>query len=917
MLHQQPIENMRTTHVYKRVITTLSVLWYALFVQAQEGKLSGTVRNENEPLPAATVSVGNRTLLTDQDGKFSLSLTPGAYTLTITHAGYKKNERQVNIVPGTTQDLDFLMIAIDQLDEVTLGSRSLTKRNFMNRPVPIDVISAKQLQQTGQISLSQMLTFIAPSFNSSREILNEPATLRGFDPQHLLILCNNIRYHNMAWYFGGNLKGQLGRGSVGNDLNSIPLAAIEEIEILRDGASAQYGSDAIAGILNIKLKKTTGKTSIQVNTGQFYNKDGDKFSFGVYHGISLGKKNRPEGRKGFLGLGTNYRYQEPTFHGGTYGGTVYYDTTGRPAMEKDSLLNLDNKKVAERGFDRRKAVDNVGNSTLISYGLSINGGYDLNDKTKIFWTATMNERIIKRLAAYRFPKFPRQVNHFLYPDGFQSINKTSTIDGTGIAGIKGETKSNWQWNFVSSYGINSLKSYSLNSNNPTQTYTLGNNAQTSFYSGNDIFKLLTTGINFSKQINKHYGQIKLLNLAWGTEWRFEKYVSKIGEEASWKNYDPVNYPQFGQGASENIINKNRNVLGAYIEIETEPAKRLLVNIATRYEYYSDFGGNLGAKLAALYKLSNKFSIRTSVNNGFRAPSLQQRYITSVQIVNISSGGILRPVYRGLFSNEHVIAKAFEIPSLTAEKTINISTGVTASILKNISLMIDAYWIQIKNRIILSGTLDRTIPDVRKILDSIPGIRVDQVQFFTNAINTRTKGVDIALNGKWNINKCNLGFMFAANFTKTSLFGEIKATDKLPVNTINSNSLFNTEERTRMEHGQPAIKIILSITGKKGKTGFALNNTRFGKTKTATLFDAKSYIFLHESFSSKILTDISIYHDLKKWLTLTIGANNVFNVYPDRIKNVENTLQGSYIYSPKASPFGFNGGYYFLNMSFNF
>ena len=216
MLHQQPIENMRATHVYKRVITTLSVLWYALFLHAQEGKLSGTVRNENEPLLAATVSVGNRTLLTDQDGKFSLSLTPGAYTLTITHAGYKKNERQVNIVPGTTQNLDFLMIAIDQLDEVMLGSRSLTKINFMNRPVPIDVISAKQLQQTGQISLSQMLTFIAPSFNSSREILNEPATLRGFDPQHLLILCNNIRYHNMAWYFGGNLKGQLGRGLGGN-----------------------------------------------------------------------------------------------------------------------------------------------------------------------------------------------------------------------------------------------------------------------------------------------------------------------------------------------------------------------------------------------------------------------------------------------------------------------------------------------------------------------------------------------------------------------------------------------------------------------------------------------------------------------------------------------------------------------------
>jgi iron complex outermembrane receptor protein len=351
-------------------------------------------------------------------------------------------------------------------------------------------------------------------------------------------------------------------------------------------------------------------------------------------------------------------------------------------------------------------------------------------------------------------------------------------------------------------------------------------------------------------------------------------------------------------------------------MEADVSDKFLLNTAGRYEYYSDFGGNMAVKLAARYKFSDKFSLRASGNNGFRAPSLQQRYLNSTQTNFINSGGVRIPAVRGTFPNDHVVIKALNIPSLTAEKTINISGGLTATIAKRISLTVDAYWIQIKDRIVLSGTLDRTIPAVKKVLDSIPGIRVDLVQFFTNAINTRTKGVDIVLDGNWNIRKANLGISLGINFTNTHLFGDVKTSDKLPADSLNTNSIFNIEEKTRIENGQPSDKIILSVTYKTGKTKLIVRNTRYGKTSIAPVFRNPTRI-IYESFSPQILTDISLGYSLTNWVTFTLGANNIFDVYPDRLKNYENTAQGSWIYSPEASPFGFNGGYYYLSMAISF
>ncbi len=902
---------MRSPRVYFIVSSAIFILLGRGISFSQNGVISGKVKHGEEVLHAASVSLGEHTTLTDEYGAFSFTVRAGTHTIIITHAGYKPKSQVVIVESSHTKNLDFYMEPNNQLGEVVvLGSRSVIQRSNLTTPVPVDVFQSTQLLQTGQISMTQMLNLVAPSFNASREVLNEPATLRGLDPQHVLILVNGVRYHNMAWIFNGGLKGQLGRGSVGNDLNSIPFSSVDKVEILRDGASAQYGSDAIAGVINIHLKKSTGKTNIQLHTGQFYEGDGEKFSLGINRGFRLNEN-------GFLNLSASYRYQAPTFRGGEYLGTVYKNYRAGSSADSLFIRDQDDSIVKARGFNRKTIPDNVGNSKMITMGMVINGGYRISSNLEGFLTAAINERKIHREMAYRFPKNTNQVNLALFPDGFQPISKPSTVDFSVIAGIKSETNNNWHWDFSSSYGSNAVTNRSTNTNNASQSY-LGADAPTSFFTGKDIYKLLTGDFNVTKNLFRIPPDIKTLNLAWGAEWRLENYQTKEGEEAAWKNYDPSGSTQASVGGTspENALNESRHVLGTYIEVEAELKNRLLFNVAGRYEYYNDFGGNMAAKLAARYKLTDKFMLRGSVSNGFRAPSLQQRHQNSITTSFLLSGGVFIPALRGTFPNDHEVIKALNIPSLTAERSINAGGGFTATMSRNISLTVDAYWIQIMDRIVLSGTLDRNIPAVKRILDSLPGTRVDQVQFFTNAINTRTSGIDIILDGTWDIGKSKLGINLAANFTSTRLFGEIKASDKLPVDSLEINPIFNIEEQVKVEDGQPGEKIILSATYKLGRIGFLVRNTWYGEMRIAPVYRNPTRI-LYETFSPRILTDISFNYSPKNWVTLTVGANNIFDVYPDRLKNYENTIQGIWVYSPEASPFAFNGGYYFMNMSFNF
>lgn len=886
--------------VQRILLLAFSFVLFVPLVYAQNGTITGTVTSSDGPLQSATVTGGKTTVLSDKNGKFSMSVSSGQHTVVISHTGYKEARHTLTITGAETKNIAVSLIKNEELEEVVvLGSRSLVLRSNLHTAVPVDVFSAKQLEQTGQVSLTQMLNYTAPSFNASRPHNNEPVTLRGLNPDQLLILVNGTRRHNMGIITTSGARGQLGGGTAPNDLNSIPFTAIEKIEILRDGAAAQYGSDAIAGVINIHLKKSTGKTSVQLQTGLYYKSDGENLIVGVNHGISLNKK-------GYLNLSADFRFSDFTYRGGVYMGTVYKNITASttPAVAQ-KIKAEDDSLVQANNFDRNK-VSNAGSPKVTRLGALVNGGYAIGKKSELFWTASVNSRNSIMAQAYTFPKTANRLNPLLFSNGFQSKNRHRATDLSVIAGAKGQTTNDWRWELTSAYGNNRDRYYGDNTNNATQFFTLGKDAPSSFYGGTLIYGQLTNNLQFSKSLSSFPEKISTLSM--GAEWRLEHYSIKAGEEGGWKNYDSLGRKQAGIGGftPDNEVTQTRNVGAAYIDFETEIAQRFLLDVAMRYEHYSDFGGSLAAKIATRYKLTERLSVRASLNNGFRAPSLPQRYYSVLTRSLIVRGAMVIPSTTGLFRNDDPVARTFGIPNLTAERSINISGGITAALSNSIHLTVDAYRIQIRNRIVLSGRFDTTNLEVREILRPFPD--VTQAQFFVNAINTDTKGVDVVLNCNLKIKRGSLLATLAANLTKTTLFGDIKSAGKLSADSINTNILFNREERGKLEHGQPGSKVVFSVNYKANKFGVLVRNTSFGQTGVRFI---NPTLNPDENFSAKILTDINLSYSLKSWLTITAGANNIFNVYPDRIKDLRNTQEGVNIYSLEATPFGFYGGYYFV------
>jgi len=483
-----------------------------------------------------------------------------------------------------------------------------------------------------------------------------------------------------------------------------------------------------------------------------------------------------------------------------------------------------------------------------------------------------------------------------------------------MTGLRGKTIKGGTWDYTAAYGNNSEDYYGENTNNASQ-YSLGKYAPTSFYTGTLIYQQFTQSISVDKEFSNKPKNIKSVNLGFGAEWRLENFQMKPGEEAAWQNYDPTGRKD-GRSQSglvvapEDAINKSREVLGSYMDLETEINDRFLVALAGRYEYYNGFGGNIAGKLAARYKWRDILTLRASINNGYRAPSMQQRYYGNISKGVDAQGNIVR---RGIFNNDHEVVKLFGIPPLEPERSINFGAGITSSVFHHIYLTADAYWIQIKDRIVLSGTFDRQLnSEVDSLLVNYPDI--DQVTFFTNAINTRTRGFDVVINGNWNVPRGHLYITLATNLNHTQLFGGIKTASNLRKDDQQTNTLFNRQEITRVEEGQPDSKVILLLDYNRGKFDVQLRNTRFGNTKFVFVPDSANY---DQSFSAKILTDLIISFHPQKEITVSIGANNLFDVYPDRIRNPENTADGRNIYAMESQPFGFNGGYFFVRLNTTF
>jgi iron complex outermembrane recepter protein len=884
-------------------------------------ELTGRVLDETgKGLPGVSVVVkgSNRGTATNGEGNFRLEADP-TDVLVFSFVGYAPQELPVG---DRTEFSVMLQPNITKLAEVAVvGTRSSVARTRTETPAPVDVISVKELTQTGQTDLTQMVNFVAPSFNSARQTIAngtdhiDPATLRGLGPDQVLVLINGKRQHSTALV---NVNSTVGRGSVGTDLNAIPAGAIERIEVLRDGAAAQYGSDAIAGVINVVLKKNVRSGTFFSQAGQTSRGDGQTLIGNLNYGLLLGQKG------GFLNLTLNASHRNPTNRTGMYNNTVYLASLpatrfpGTPVYvplttAQQTTQTQDNELVSQRGFDRNGMI--VGNARAQNYAGFYNAALPIGNAWEVYSFGGFNQRYGRAAGFYRYPNNSRTNNLSLLPNGYLPFIETDIKDLTLAAGIRRVTKTGWNIDLSNMYGGNSLRFDVDNSINAS----MGNTTPTNFYCGTLRFTQNTTNVNVSKGI-QNFGFTKFFNVAFGAEYRTDRYQIEQGQEESWRDYNAPNTPAasikasgvqvFGGFRPSNEVDRSRTNIGVYADVESDLTERLLLSTALRYENYSDFGSNLSGKLVGRYKFDELFSLRAGVNRGFRAPSLHQRYYSAVSTQFITVGGVNQQREVTTVRNDADITARLGIPSLKPETSWSYSLGFTSNLRNRLLITVDAYQIDIQDRIVVSGRFSNIVP---QLAEYFQGTDITEAQFFTNAIDTKTQGIDAIITYKDQLANFPLTLGVAANVNRTEIVGGAAGVRTPAQLNGLGETLFNREERGRIEVNQPRSKIMLSALYQPAKFNLKVQATRFGEISTIAPQDPLQ----DQTFGAKWLTDLSVGYQFNKTFTLTAGANNLFDVYPDLVADPRLTNDGTVIYSRFATQFGFNGAYYFANLGISF
>lgn len=927
----------------------------ALAVHAQSVTVTGRVLGaQGEALPGATVlerGTSNGTA-TSANGDFSLSVAPTA-TITVQAIGFAAQQIPLN---GRTRiDVRLVTSATDLGDVVVTGSRVSEGRSNVLTTAPVDVISAREIKAFAQTDVSQVLTYAAPSFQSSRQSITDgtdfvdPASLRGLGPDQVLVLVNGKRRHTSALV---NINGSVGRGSVGTDLNVIPTASIKRIEVLRDGAAALYGSDAIAGVINIQLKDDSTGVSSSAMYGQTVESDGKTEQVDFNVGVGLNKRGFLDLSGQFLNRGyTNRAFTDnaPLIYLGNSTGN--YPGSANTDQKRSDLKAQDDALVAQNGFNRNDL--RVGQSSSRNFGGFINAGYRLGGGYELYLSGGASYRTGRGPGFNRLPNQPTQSDLNIYPNGFLPFINTTIYDQSAIVGVR-NTLGGFAVDLSNTFGRNELAyavDGSINASFPQGPTLVGVNP-TSFYAGRLAFLQNTTNLGFSRRFIE-VGPLANLNVAFGGEFRYDNFLIGKGEYASYANERRVasNGAPSAPGSQvfpgyqpQDEVNKGRTNVAGYLDLESDITDKLLVHAAGRVENYSDFGGNMSGQVGLRYSLIDAVALRGSFGNGFRAPSLQQRYFTntSTQTVSGVQNQVLtvnndNPIVRNGYVAGGTGQQGFGVESLKQEKSVNYGVGLTAKS-GGFTLTADAYLIDIKDRIVLSSQFAKTnapgTPPVT-IVDQILASRSDigRVQFFANAVNTRTKGLDIVLNERLPLSdKSRLTLTAAANFNQTQVtnFNTSSSTinNDQTVGTGNlQNTLFDRQQRTRLESGNPRSKIVLSANYTYGIFGIEARSVRFGEISIADANPARAS--LDQTFSAKWISDLTLSAQITKQVGLIIGVNNLFNVYPDKIfvdprntnpsnfsadanlgyvSGLDNSNRGRFLYS--ANQFGFNGAYYF-------
>lgn len=856
---------------------------------------------------------------------------------------------------------------------IVTGTRS-TARTVEDSPVPVDVLSAEALTEGGQVETNKILNKLVPSFNFPQPAIADgsdalrPATLRGLGPDQTLVLVNGKRRHVSALL---NINGTVGRGSAAVDMNTIPALAIDRIEVLRDGASSQYGSDAIAGVINVRLKKaseggraaisygkydttiagvanvtglalTGGQPSLDPTDSRYFAattdgerkaKDGESYSVATNVGLP------------FFGIEDGYVNFTAEYRRRGYTNRQGYDL--RPNYIRPTTTTFDPREITFNRLQFR-----FGDPQADDYILFANMGVPVGDSLELYGFASYNQRDSLSAANYRQANAaanrdfsaiaanvaPTNANFVaLTPDGFLPFIQSDLTDRAATIGLR-TTAGEWNADTSLTWGQNNFD-YRVEGSLNT---SFGPASQRSFDAGGLAYRHVLANVDLSREYDM--GLAGPLTVAFGGEYRAERFMIRPGDTQSWATGPLFQVGSPGRAAAAGAQGfpgiptnsrtdaKRHNVAG-YVELDAELVDGLTTTAAARYEHYSDFGSTLTGKFAARYEFTDGFALRGSISNGFRAPSLHQQFFTTTSTnfigglpVDISTVAVSSPVARALGSKD-----------LKPEKSFNLSGGFTANPVSGLTLTVDYYNIRINDRIVLTENLgaagsgsSAVNTAVKAVLDANGFNSVGAARFFINGLNTRTQGVDAVLNwrlpiegiGKWSVTA-------AYNYNKQKILA--RKNDLGPLATIPGLILFGRVEGIRFTEGQPRDKVVLSLDGDVGMFGLTARTTRYGKVTSPgsasplsgdplTAYGPDDIVL-----SPKWITDLELRVKPMDRVSFAIGADNLLDVYPDRSPfgprpaSIGGVYPANQQYIPFSifSPFGFNGRYLYARASVEF
>ena len=875
-----------------RILFLLSL--FTIPVAAQVPSIRGRVAlPEGDALPGVTVTAEDFgvTAVTDADGRYVLALPAGArgpVKVTAALAGFQTRSETVNVGGGEVTHDFTLRISFGE--QITVGSRAIGAEQ--EKAVPVDVIPQEQIQASPSTETSQIIQKIAPSFNFPRPTISDgtdsvrPATLRGLGPDQLLVMVNGKRRHASALV---NANNTVGRGSSGVDLNAIPASAIENIEILRDGAAAQYGSDAIAGVINMVLKSDVQPLRVDAKVGQTSHDDGEMLDTSINGGWGLGR--------GVLFLTGEYR--------------VRYDTNRASPDLRDQIVAGDGGHNAvpqpNTHWGDSYARDLM---TFVNFNLPLTA-----DSKQVFYAfgghslrhGSHGGNYRRALQVQNWPQ--------IYPLGFLPLIQPRVADTSLTTGVRGELAS-WFYDLSGGYGKNKFDFYVTDSLNtslgPTST-------QTRFYSGSLGDDQLTANLDLSKSY-KPAMMSGPLYVAVGAEFRRDGFEQHAGEPNSYINggvrdrnggIAPAGAQVFPGFQPSNEVDVSRNSKSVYADLEGDVFEKLRVGLAGRYENFSDFGNTTNGKLTVRYSPIQQLIFRDAASTGFRAPSLSQGNFSAIStnfILNTSTG-VVEPFETGTYRVNTPLARALGATDLKAEKSKNLSAGVVWQPLANLELTADYFHITIDDRIVFSGNFQGP-----QILPLISPFGATAARFFTNAIDTETNGYDLVGNYQRPLLGGRVDLSAAYSNNETEIVGEVATPPQLAGL---GNVLFDRIERRRVECGQPKDNVRLMQSWNRSGWSTTLRESRYGEYCSFTILPIDDQVY-----EAEWLADAEVAYRWNNY-TFAVGAENVFDKFPDR--NLVRNINGAFTAQinngvatyPINTPFGMNGRFFYTRVGYSF